>query len=359
MNSDDTRLEEDAPEEEDRTRLEGSDPEITRLEGGDSDATVLEKGRTGRSEGLGLSGGTFDGGEATYRVLEALPATGSEADIYIVHEEDSEDKRVLKYYRRGIRPKAEITEMLAGLDKEHVVQVYETGEKDGRSYEIQEFVEHGSLSDLLSPFPDGLPDDRMKEILQELLIAVKHLHERDVIHRDIKPTNVLIRSSDPLDLVLADFGIASRSELSLHQTSASRTVSYASPEALTGVVAKASDWWSVGVMLLELLTGRHPFAGLNEQVVNYQLVSKGIVVPSEIDEDWKLLLKGLLTKDTQKRWGEVQVRRWQEGDRSITVAYDAEEEAKKYGYRAYEFAGKQYYEPADLAVGLAADCKRG
>jgi formylglycine-generating enzyme required for sulfatase activity/serine/threonine protein kinase len=345
MNSDDTRLEDDAPVEEDRTRLEGSDP----------GRTVLEGGASKRSESLGLVGRTFEGTEKSYLVLEELEASGAEADVYVVEEEDSEDKRVLKYYRRGIRPKAEITEMLAGLDKEHVVQVYETGVKDGRSYEIQEFVEHGSLADMVTS--GGLPDDRMKEILHELLIAAEHLHERNVIHRDLKPANVLVRTLDPLDLVFIDFGISSQTEHSLHATSASRTVSYASPEALTGVVAKASDWWSVGVILLELLTGKHPFAGLNEQAVNFQLVSKGIEVPSGIADDWQLLLKGLLARDREKRWGAMQVRQWLEGERSIAIGYDAdhaeEQETKKYDYKPYKFKGKDFHSPASLAKALA------
>jgi formylglycine-generating enzyme required for sulfatase activity/serine/threonine protein kinase len=345
MTDDETRLEDDAPLEEERTRLEGSDPNKTALEGG--------VGK--RSEGFGLVGQSFEGTEKSYLVLEELEASGAEADVYVVEEQGSEDKRVLKYYRRGIRPKAEITEMLAGLDKEHVVQVYETGEKDGRSYEIQEFVEHGSLADMMTS--GGLPDARMKEILHELLIAVEHLHERNVIHRDIKPANVLVRTLDPLDLVFIDFGIASQTEHSLHATSASRTVTYASPEALTGVVAKASDWWSVGVVLLELLTGKHPFAGLNEQAVNFQLVSKGIEVPSGIAGDWQLLLKGLLTRDREKRWGAMQVRQWPEGERSMATGYDAdhadERETKKYDYKPYKFAGKEHHEPASLAEALA------
>jgi serine/threonine protein kinase len=351
MTADETRLEDDAPVEEERTRLEGSDP----------GRTVLEGGVGKRSEGFGLVGQSFEGIEKSYRVLEELEASGAEADVYVVEEQDSEDKRVLKYYRRGIRPKAEITEMLAGLDKEHVVQVYETGAKDGRSYEIQEFVEHGSLADMV--VSDGLPDTRMKEILHELLIAAEHLHERNVIHRDLKPANVLVRTLDPLDLVFIDFGIASQTEHSLHATSASRTVTYASPEALTGVVAKTSDWWSVGVIVVELLTGKHPFAGLNEQAVNFQLVSKGIEVPDSLSSDWQLLLKGLLTRDREKRWGAKQVREWLKGERSMATGYDAdhadERETKKYDYKPYKFAGKEHHEPASLAEALGEHWNNG
>jgi tRNA A-37 threonylcarbamoyl transferase component Bud32 len=351
MTSDGTRLEDDTPVEEERTRLEGSDP----------NETVLEGGASKRSESLGLVGRTFESTEKSYQVLEELEASGAEADIYVVEEQESEDKRVLKYYRRGIRPKAEITEMLAGLDKEHVVQVYETGVNDGRSYEIQEFVEHGSLADMVTW--DGLPDDRIKEILHELLIALEHLHENKVIHRDLKPANVLVRTLDPLDLVFIDFGISSQTDHSLHATSTKRTVAYASPEALTGVVAKASDWWSVGVTLLELLTGKHPFAGLNEQTVNFQLVSKGIELPSGIAGDWQLLLKGLLTRDREKRWDAKQVREWLEGDRSMATGYDAdhaeERETKKYDYRPYRFNGREIYELAELARAFGENWQQG
>jgi hypothetical protein len=363
MTADKTRLEDDAPDDEVRTRVEDVEEETekTRPEENDPGETVREQDKFTPEEELRYQ--TFEGKQVTYRVLEEIEAEGTEADVYVVQAEGAEKQYFLKYYRRGIRPKTEITEMLERLNPEHVVRVFETGDWNDRSYEIQEFIPHGSLANMLSRFPGGLPDDCMMEVLCELLVAVEHLHECKVIHRDLKPANIMIRTSDPLDLVLTDFGIASQTELSLHRTTDSRTVSYASPEALVGVVGKASDWWSVGVMLLELLTGRHPFAGMHEQAINFQLVSKGIVVPNEIEEDWKLLLKGLLTVDRENRWGVEQVRRWLEGDRSMSVGYGSTpkqgESGKRHDYRPYQFGGKEYYEPKELAVALGEDWPNG
>ena len=98
------------------------------MEGSDPGRTVLEGGVGKRSERLRFGRTSLSlAAEKSYLVLEELEASGAEADVYVVEEQGSDYRRVLKYYRRGIRPKAEITEMLAGLDKEHVVQVYETG----------------------------------------------------------------------------------------------------------------------------------------------------------------------------------------------------------------------------------------
>jgi TPR repeat protein len=161
-----------------------------------------------------------------------------------------------------------------------------------------------------------------------------------------------------LDLVLTDFGIASLSEGTLHLTNANRTASYSAPEALTGVVSKASDWWSVGVMVLELLKGVHPLAGMTEQVINFQLVSKGIVVPEELPADWGELLRGLLTRDHQKRWQGEQVRQWLAGRRNQATYYEAERK-EAYRRKPYQFGGREYYTAKELAVALSRDWENG
>ncbi len=153
--------------------------------------------------------------------------------------------------------------------------------------------------------------------------------------------------------MLADFGISSLSDLSLHLSNANRTAAYAAPEAMTGVVARASDWWSVGVILLELLTGQHPFAGLDERTVNFVLVTRGVEVPTTLPPDWALLLRGLLTRDPANRWGLAQVEAWREGKRDLPL-HDGLEPGGEAAQRKdpYKFAGHDYRDPAELAVAL-------
>ena len=147
-------------------------------------------------------------------------------------------------------------------------------------------------------------------------------------------------------------------DISLHVTSVSRTAAYSAPEAMTGVVSKASDWWSVGVMVMELLRGAHPFAGLDERAVNFQLVTRGIELPSNLPPDWALLVKGLLTRDHAKRWGPEQVRAWLEGRRNLTVHYTAAA-AGVIGQKPYRFQGREYGDAASLAGALAEQWEDG
>ena len=285
-----------------------------------------------------------------HRVISHLPVTSGEADLWLVEPTQGGPRRVLKHYRYGVRPKMEILEQIARLHPDHVVGVLDHGEVDGRCFEIQEYIPHGTLAEFVEA---GRPDaTAVRAILVQIADALVHLQSFKVLHRDLKPSNLLLRSRDPLDLVLTDFGISSVSDFSIHLTSVSRTAAYCAPEAVSGVVSRASDWWSVGVILLELLAGQHPFAGLTEQAINLQLTSRGIPVPADLGADWQLLLCGLLTRDYHHRWGADEVRRWLAGERNIPVLAGAPSDPALIAPRPYRFGGQDYSDPAGLAEGL-------
>jgi hypothetical protein len=324
--------------------------DVTVREGGAlTDVTVREGVASG---GLHLNlvpGGVF----LSYRLVKPLEVTSGEADLWFIAKGDTQF--VLKLYRYGIKPKAAMTEKLQALAAKHVVRMLEHGTFGNRAYEVLEKIEHGDLRQMGKP----CPPERLREVLRELGGAVGHLHEAGVIHRDLKPANILMRSVEPLDLVLTDFGIASLGgQADLHLTNANRTASYSAPEALTGVVSAGSDWWSVGVMVLELLKGVHPFAGMSEQVINFQLVSKGIVLPGDLLPEWSELLKGLLTRDHEKRWRWEQVEKWLDGARNQATHYEGDRQ-ETHTHKPYQFGGRNIYTARDLAVALSEDWEGG
>ena len=110
-------------------------------------------------------------------------------------------------------------------------------------------------------------------------------------------------------------------------------------------------------MLAELVTGRHPYAGLDEHAINFQIVTRGVPILAEVPERWRPLLQGLLTRDPAKRWGLVEVRQWLEGATNIPVHVEAPLTPAGAGatatHRPYKFGGKEYYEAAALGEALA------
>ncbi len=284
-----------------------------------------------------------------YRVIDVFPATGSEADILLVVDVRSGQRRVAKLYRRGIAPDFRLLEILAQSVGDTVVRVLAHGTSDGAAYEVLEYIPGGTLEALLRAGP--LPKADLKRVVQEIADALNGIHAHRILHRDLKPENVLIRQASPLELALTDFGIASLAAATQHFTSAARTTKYAAPEALTGVLDSKSDWWSLGMIVLEAACGRHPFDGLTEQVMNHQLATRPIDVRGVYDDELRLLCRGLLLRDPKRRWGGDEVARWLAGDATLGVADDAEGTATV--VRPYRFGKTEATTGAELAMALA------
>ena len=284
-----------------------------------------------------------------YSVVDVFPASGSEADILLVADVRTGQRRVVKLYRRGIAPDFQLLAILAQTVGDSVVRVLAHGVSDGTAYEVLEYIPGGTLEDLMRAGP--LPKSDIRRIVMEIADALNGIHAHRILHRDLKPENVLIRSASPLELALTDFGIASLAAATQHFTSAARTTKYAAPEALTGVLDTKSDWWSLGMIVLEAASGRHPFDGLNEQVMNHHLATRPIDVRGVYDDDLRKLCRGLLLRDPKRRWGGDEVARWLAADPALAVSDAPDEVATT--VRPYRFGTTEATSGAELALALA------
>ena len=296
--------------------------------------------------------------ERLYRKIESLSTKGAEADLYVVEERSSGNRYVLKHYRAGIIPKQEVTESIQKLSRVHpenFIQIIEYSYSSKLSYEILEYLEEGSLADLLDS-DKILNKWQISDALEHLSTAVNILHESGIVHRDLKPGNVLVRQRSPIKLSLIDFGISSAlNDFSVVVTSTSRTLAYAPPEAMSGKVSPAFDFWSLGMILVELLTGTHPFKGLSDFSINSHLIEKPVDVSHIQDERWRKLCQGLLLRDSKKRWGESEIKQWLAGE-SPTLEVD---KTSLHTIRPYKFCKESYYTPQSLAVALAENWDDG
>jgi hypothetical protein len=230
-------------------------------------------------------------------------------------ESDPEDPEVGLRFRREGRSAAR-------LSHPNIVRVYDAGEDelDGSrvSYIVMEYVPCGDLKDMMDR-TGPLPETMLSRVGTDVAAGLAHAHERGIVHRDVKPRNVLI--DDRGSPKLADFGIARALDGTTSHNSAGSylgTAAYSSPEQLRGerVTAK-SDVYSLGATLYHAAVGSQPFAGNSIEVAN-QHISRVPAPPTErgakISEETEALILECLAKDPARRPDAASVRdRLQQG----------------------------------------------
>jgi len=301
-----------------------------------------------------------------YNLLKQLEVFSAESDIFLI-QKPSGEKFILKHYRFGIKPKEEILAIIKTLPRKSAVEIIDYGlSGDGRFYEIQPYFPAGSLRDHLKK-SGRASEEFIKEFIKSLNGCLYEIHSKYGIHRDIKPDNILIKSFAPLQLTLTDFGISSVSEAALHQTNMNRTISYSSPESMSGVISKATDYWSLGLITLELILNRHPFEAVDDKTLIYWLATRP--VPGVKDAGiFTGLIKGLLTRNPDKRWGFDEVERFLASpEKRIADYFEEDDFAEGPGpdqtgrpepsrgrkCRPYKFAGQDYYALEELSLAMA------
>jgi predicted Ser/Thr protein kinase len=169
------------------------------------------------------------------------------------------------------------------LTHPNIVVVYDAGEENGLYFITMELVEGKSLQSLL----DGghaFPVPRVLRIMEQTCSALQFAHERNIVHRDVKPANLMLTADDTVKVT--DFGTAKILQFGTAQqtTHVMGTPSYMSPEQVKGrPVDGRSDLFSIGVMLYEMLTGEKPFPGQSITTVIYKIVNEDPVPPRQIN----------------------------------------------------------------------------
>ncbi len=229
----------------------------------------------------------FDG---RYRILKRIGAGGM-ANVYlaedevlgrrvaikILNERHAGDEQFVERFRREAKS-------AAGLSHPNIVSIYDRGEAEGTYYIAMEHLDGRNLKELIlarGPAPPRIAIDYARQILGALAFS----HRNGIVHRDIKPHNVLLDSEGRLKVT--DFGIARAGTSQMTEAgSIVGTAQYLAPEQARGeAVDPRSDLYSLGVVLYELLTGQVPFAGDSPVEIAMKHLSTKPTLPSELREE--------------------------------------------------------------------------
>ncbi len=245
---------------------------------------------------------------------------GRRVAVKILHERYASDEQFVERFRR------EATNA-AGLSHPNIVSIYDRGEADGSYFIVMEYVEGRTLKELVvtrgpCPIPVAISYTR------QVLAALRYAHRHAIIHRDIKPHNVIVDHEGRVKV--ADFGIARAGASQITEAgSIIGTAQYLSPEQARGApVDESSDLYSTGVVLFELLTGTVAFTGETPVEIAMKHISQTPEAPSvkrpEIPHDLDLVVLRALAKEPADRY-----RSAQEMDRDLELVARGESVARE------------------------------
>lgn len=242
-----------------------------------------------------------------YRI-KSLIGSGGMANVYKAYDEESQRivaLKVLKDEHRGdmefVRRFEREAQAVLMLSHENIVRSYDVGEDDGVSYIVLEYVEGKTLKEIIKEEGPLSPKTAVNYACQ-VLDALSHAHERGIIHRDVKPQNVIITPRGKAKLT--DFGIARDAAATTRTfagTNVIGSVHYISPEQARGDNATAgSDIYSCAIMLYEMLTGSVPFSGDNSVAVALKHLQEEIIPPIQVNSKIPRALSDVVVKAAAK-----------------------------------------------------------
>ncbi|MFN3995799.1 MAG: protein kinase domain-containing protein, partial [bacterium] len=204
-------------------------------------------------------------------------------------------------------------------------------------YVVEEYCAYGDLLKFIKE--QNIEEQHLRTFIYQMNEALNYLHSNEIVHCDIKPSNILIKSLNPLIFSITDYNIASYKpkEVDIKLTSFKLTPAYASPERFTNIITPSSDYWALGITLIEMITKRNPFENIEPNLIAYKILTQGIEIPATIKEPYKTLIKNLVIPNPNKRWTYKQLRDFLEGKQIEEISLEAQQDQFKITYKNKEY----------------------
>ena len=254
-----------------------------------------------------------------YRFLKKL-GSSSHSSVYLAEREKTGEKMVLKVLRQipdvndasiaAFDRFLQEYEMIADIDHPNIVKIYDLGVADDHAHIAMEYLDAGDLRQRIN---EKMRANVAVKYLREIASALARIHEVGILHRDLKPGNIMLRRDNSIALI--DFGLAKRLRLQMEITGSGEifgTPYYMSPEQGHGnAVDERSDIYSLGVIFYEMLTGEKPYQADNAMGIIYRHAQAPIPLLPPRFAEYQALLNMMLAKDPEDRLQSVaDVEQW-------------------------------------------------
>lgn len=263
-----------------------------------------------------IPAGTLLAGQ--YRVENILSQGSGEAILYLCQKGGKE--YVAKVYRRKNAVKKDVLEALHRIHSPYVAQIYASQSWNGYPYEILPYYKNGSLEGKTFSL-----DQLTHTIIPKLNEGLKALHDAQIIHKDLKPSNIMM-GDDGKTLSIIDFGISSVREggRTVLVTQTGMTPDYSAPETYHNLFLAESDYYSLGITLYELYCGHTPYDHLTPDLLEKYLAIQRVPFPKNFPASLQELILGLTypditnrkdKKNPNRRWTYEEVKAWCAGEK--------------------------------------------
>ncbi len=254
--------------------------------------------------------------DSRYRIVRKL-GTGGMSVVYLCEDMKLQRKVAVKVLHSRYAQDQEFVERFqrearsaAALQHPNVVAIYDRGQFEDTYYIAMEYLEGRSLKEVITK-EAPLPVERVLKLAQQILSALRYAHQNGIVHRDVKPQNVIVDDDD--NAKVTDFGIARAAGSEITEVgSILGTAQYLSPEQAQGKqVSDASDIYSVGIVLYEMLTGCVPFDGESAVSIALKHVNEAPKpirkLVASVPEAVEVVVMRTLEKDPTRRYQSVEV----------------------------------------------------